>query len=343
MTVHTFNSFKSSLDVLNPLYIYSKEQAQQSIDHMEISTFVLPYQPLTRRDLSPVAWRARRPMAGEASMPAATLALVLILGLAAARGWGLRLSSVEVPPVVASGSRVVLTCSYEHSEELPQALYSVKWYRGVDQFYEYLPGRSPAMKVFPVEDIEVDETHSNLTSVVLTGVTRGSSGTYRCEVLGDKPYFETDDHAQNMTVVDVPAWGPHITGVSHGMRVNPDDIVNAQCELDLSDPPADFTWLVNHREPPSPFQVSQGRPTGKDNRLVQMSELKILPSKSSFERGAMTISCEVRVSTVYQRTVNVSLINANWPQPAGVGWFSAGTSARPCLGVILGLLLLRLL
>lgn len=70
---------------------------------------------------------------------------------------------------------------------------------------------------------------------------------------------------------DVPAWGPHITGVSHGMRVNPDDVVNAQCELDLSDPPADFTWFVNHKEPPSPFQVSQGRPTGKDNRLVQMS------------------------------------------------------------------------
>lgn len=79
-----------------------------------------------------------------------------VLLFALSQGWGLRLSSVEVPPVVASGSRVVLTCSYEHSEELPQALYSVKWYRGVDQFYEYLPGRSPAMKVFPVEDIEVD-------------------------------------------------------------------------------------------------------------------------------------------------------------------------------------------
>ncbi|XP_042869560.1 uncharacterized protein LOC122251594 [Penaeus japonicus] len=282
-------------------------------------------------------------MAGEASMPAAPLALVLVLALAAARGWGLRLSSVVVPPVVASGSRVVLTCSYEHSEELPQALYSVKWYRGVDQFYEFLPGRSPAMKVFPMEDIEVDETHSNLTSVVLVGVTRGSSGTYRCEVLGDKPYFETDDHAQNMTVVDVPTWGPHITGVSHGMRVKPDDVITAQCEVDASDPPADFTWLVNHREPTARFHVSQGGPTTKADQPVQMSVLEILPSKSFFERGAMTITCEVRVSTVFQRAVNVSLIDANWPQPAGVGLFSAGMSTSPSFGVTLGILVLRLL
>lgn len=74
---------------------------------------------------------------------------------------------MEVPPVVASGSRVVLTCSYEHSEELPQALYSVKWYRGVDQFYEYLPGRSPAMKVFPVEDIEVDVSNLHFVDFCL--------------------------------------------------------------------------------------------------------------------------------------------------------------------------------
>lgn len=38
-------------------------------------------------------------------------------------------------------------------------------------------------------------------SVRLKGVTRGTSGTFRCEVMGDKPYFETDDHAANMTVV----------------------------------------------------------------------------------------------------------------------------------------------
>lgn len=52
----------------------------------EISTVVPPPQPSIRRDLSPVAWRARRPKAGEVSMPAAPLALVLVLGLAAARG-----------------------------------------------------------------------------------------------------------------------------------------------------------------------------------------------------------------------------------------------------------------
>lgn len=37
--------------------------------------------------------------------------------------------------------------------------------------------------------------------MLLKGVTRASSGTFRCEVMGDKPLFETDDKAKNMTVV----------------------------------------------------------------------------------------------------------------------------------------------
>lgn len=39
------------------------------------------------------------------------------------------------------------------------------------------------------------------SSVVLTNVDEQTSGVFRCEVMGDKPYFETDSKNAAMTVV----------------------------------------------------------------------------------------------------------------------------------------------
>ncbi|XP_042222266.1 uncharacterized protein LOC121866565, partial [Homarus americanus] len=131
------------------------------------------------------------------------LRVLLFLGLAN-KGCTLRVSGVLVPPVVVSGTTVELECNYHHSLDRPDPLYSVKWYRDVNQFYEYIPKRKPPIRVFPVPHINVDESHSTREKVRLTGVTRETSGSFRCEVMGDKPFFETDDHTVNMTVVDVP-------------------------------------------------------------------------------------------------------------------------------------------
>ena len=60
-----------------------------------------------------------------------------------------------MPPVVVSGSAVDLTCHYHHSTDRPDPLYSIKWYRDVNQFYEYIPRRKPPIRVYPLPHIHV--------------------------------------------------------------------------------------------------------------------------------------------------------------------------------------------
>ncbi|KAK8747668.1 hypothetical protein OTU49_016525, partial [Cherax quadricarinatus] len=271
---------------------------------------------------------------------AAAAALLLLLLALTDTGWSLRVSGVTVPSVVVSGSAVQLVCHYEHTTDRPDPLYSVKWYKDVNQFYEYIPKRDQPVRVYPLPHIHVDEQGSSGASVRLTGVTRGTSGTFRCEVMGDKPYFETDDHAVNMSVVEIPLWGPEVNGGIQGVtesasvvegagageraRVRPGDLVTARCLVGHSDPPADITWTLNSASPPSHARLQRFLQTDHRGRTIQVSEVEVEVREAWLRRGALTLSCRVRVSSVYYKTANITFIHADHPQPAGFGWFSSG-------------------
>jgi hypothetical protein len=57
------------------------------------------------------------------------------------------------PPVVRLGGEATLLCLYDLEGE---PLYSVKWYRGNQEFYRYVPKESPPGRAFPFEGIVVD-------------------------------------------------------------------------------------------------------------------------------------------------------------------------------------------
>ncbi|KAG7174867.1 hypothetical protein Hamer_G028689 [Homarus americanus] len=261
---------------------------------------------------------------------AVALRLLLFTSLAA-KSCTLRVSGVLVPPVVVSGTTVELECNYHHSLDRPDPLYSVKWYRDVNQFYEYIPKRKPPIRVFPVPHINVDESHSTREKVRLTGVTRETSGSFRCEVMGDKPFFETDDHTVNMTVVDVPLWGPEVWGVAQGDKVRPGEHLVARCQVGDSDPPAEISWTVNSEAAPTFAHLPRSLGRDQRGRPLQVSELRVTVTEEWLARGAVTLGCQVTVSSVYHKSVNVTLFDADWPQPAEFGWFSSGSSpSSPC-------------
>lgn len=71
--------------------------------------------------------------------------------------------------MVVSGSSVQLVCDYEYNREGEDPLYSVKWYRDVNQFYEYIPKREPQVRVYPLPNLHVDVS-------VLWGKGKGGEG-----------------------------------------------------------------------------------------------------------------------------------------------------------------------
>uniref|UniRef100_A0A182NCR8 Ig-like domain-containing protein n=1 Tax=Anopheles dirus TaxID=7168 RepID=A0A182NCR8_9DIPT len=67
------------------------------------------------------------------------------------------------PPAVRRGQHATLRCLYDLDDS---PLYSVKFYRGLREFYRYSPGQQPSKKIFPFPGINVDNH---------TGLVEGSS------------------------------------------------------------------------------------------------------------------------------------------------------------------------
>ncbi|KOB75123.1 putative neural cell adhesion molecule l1, partial [Operophtera brumata] len=101
---------------------------------------------------------------------------------------GLRTTELRVIPRVAQrGRNVTLACLYELQEDY--GIYSVKWYKGTQEFYRYSPLDTPSTKVSNVAGIKVDRFNSNETHVILLRVAPNQSGNYSCEVIQNAPSY----------------------------------------------------------------------------------------------------------------------------------------------------------
>ncbi|XP_023288765.1 uncharacterized protein LOC105698953 [Orussus abietinus] len=91
-----------------------------------------------------------------------------------------------------------MACLYDLESD---TLYVVKWYKGQQEFFRYLPKEMPPMTVFSPLGDKVDTAQSNNHHVVLTNVQPDLAGKYRCEVSADFPTFHTEMVSSYMHVV----------------------------------------------------------------------------------------------------------------------------------------------
>ncbi|XP_046389572.1 uncharacterized protein LOC124158492 isoform X2 [Ischnura elegans] len=159
---------------------------------------------------------------------------------------GLRDVRIEVPEAVRRGDRAKLSCHYD-LEGSP--LYSIKWYRGDEEFYRYVPKESPPSKVFPQLGVNVDVSQSNNRTVVLSDVQLELTGIYKCEVSADAPYFHTDIKAASMVVVDLPDDTPIVR--TEKTRYSSGERIRANCTSPSSFPAANLTWFLNGKQVPA--------------------------------------------------------------------------------------------
>ncbi|KAG8226561.1 hypothetical protein J437_LFUL000644 [Ladona fulva] len=92
----------------------------------------------------------------------------------------LRNVRISVPEAVRRGETARLSCDYD-LEMAP--LYSIKWYRGDEEFYRYVPKEAPPTQVFPLAGISVDVLlygSSCLTIAVVHRLLPGKT-TYMCK------------------------------------------------------------------------------------------------------------------------------------------------------------------
>ncbi|XP_037775798.1 uncharacterized protein LOC119572915 [Penaeus monodon] len=168
------------------------------------------------------------------------LVLVILLVFSLTGSESVKVLDIEVPQQVRSGETVDLRCHYDLEGA---SLYSLNWWRGTEQFYQFSPNSPEQTTVYASRGITVDRQRSGQDVVVLVNVSRASAGRYKCEVLADHPSFEKDSEIANMDVIDVPTDSPSVVLRRH--QWSPGEILEANCTSPGARPPPELHWYIN--------------------------------------------------------------------------------------------------
>ncbi|XP_030748065.1 uncharacterized protein LOC115876433 [Sitophilus oryzae] len=214
------------------------------------------------------------------------------------------------PQIVQYLSHSTLRCFYDLEDDI---LYSVKWYRGLHEFYRYTPREHPSTKVFPFEGITVDESNSNSTQVVLRSIEFNLSGNFSCEITTDLPHMVTGIDTQWMIVIQLPEFSPQI---SVGRNVlDSGDVLRANCSSPPSRPPVTLQFKLNDlmvaQNDPFPFRKTQ------EKSWSDLS-LDLLLSDIHFDNGRLVLRCIAVLPDIYYDEVELELESARNPVPQRV-------------------------
>ncbi|XP_047507411.1 uncharacterized protein LOC125051242 [Pieris napi] len=214
---------------------------------------------------------------------------------------GLRDIQLSVPEAVGVGSSAILGCRW--ALDTGEALYTVKWYHGAQEFFRFVPKELPNTRVFSQTGISVDISRSGAQQVVLRGATRGLSGRYRCEVSADAPFFHTVYKSAYMRVVELPDSQPIVRAQKSWYSIG--DMLRANCTSPAADPPANLTWLLNGYEvkgldipPPDAYrkQVISDASLEDANRIIF----------SPWDTGEESVTVDVRIDDIYEGTTRAT-------------------------------------
>ncbi|XP_075218204.1 uncharacterized protein LOC142322993 [Lycorma delicatula] len=156
---------------------------------------------------------------------------------------GLTGVKISLPAAVSPGDTATLVCHYDLEGE---PLYTIKWYKGREEFYRYVPKEHPETQVFPLPGIDVDVGMSGDGRVVLREVSSELTGKYRCEVSADAPNFHTKVVSAHMRVVKKLEGDPML--VLEKTRYTVGDMLRGNCTSPAHIPSANLTVFINGRK-----------------------------------------------------------------------------------------------
>ncbi|XP_075220950.1 uncharacterized protein LOC142324143 [Lycorma delicatula] len=221
--------------------------------------------------------------------------LVTILLITTGGVHGLRDVELKVPAAVSPGDTVTLICRYDLEGE---PLYTVKWYKGREEFYRYIPKEHPHTLVFPLPAVNVDMSKSGADKVVLMGVSTELAGKYRCEVSADAPNFHTQVVSAHMQVVDKLVGDPEL--ILEKSRYAVGDTLRGNCTSPPHIPPANVTVLLNGRKVQPSFLYRWKQEDGKSITRIGL-ESKVTHA------GKLHVLCIADLYNVFKTQSEVTL------------------------------------
>ncbi|CAO1427951.1 unnamed protein product, partial [Diamesa hyperborea] len=245
------------------------------------------------------------------------------------------------PMAVRRGQSATLRCLYD-LEGAP--LLSVKFYRGLHEFYRYSPTDSPKKKVFAFPGINVNMLLSNGSQVVIQNVGFGLSGSFSCEITADAPSFSTATANVQMQVVELPETRPSLW-TEHD-RYEPGDVLRANCSSPPSRPQAELTLTINnivvYSADTQYFKTIEGLTASKSNMRLQLQSVHFGGGPVMNGGGQLILRCTAQIGNFYQEYAEKEL-GVPQKDPIPARGFSPTSAVYLLLLTMLLLLLLLLL
>jgi len=229
--------------------------------------------------------------------------------------------------VVRLKEDIEVTCSFKLQDE--ETLYSIKLYKGRQEFLHFVPAFKPPYKVFSTKGVSVlwsnltlgeldlhyqgaspfqygnidgnlsttDFTNGQLI-VGLSSVTLFSSGLYGCEVSADFPEYDTDIRRAHLHVFVPPESRPVVSGLAE--RYKSGERVNLTCVNRATYPAANLSWFISGRKA-SPSWVSPTRvATEETSRLLSSYSRLNMPAKDK-----AVVKCVASILTSFWQSEDV--------------------------------------
>ncbi|XP_068230827.1 uncharacterized protein [Palaemon carinicauda] len=261
---------------------------------------------------------------------------VLLLALGAAHlacATNITAMEVRVPRVAYVGEDVELECFFPLLD--PVDLYSVRWWRDNDQFYQFIPKSPEPKHKFDVRGINVDKPSSSEFKVTLRYLTLSSSGAFTCEIISDEN-FETFRKAVNMTVIDPPDgsvdgyFGPVIEApgwIGMGpLEVAGDQTVEALCISKRSNPPVTLSWYINGTKI---FKDElQSETYHHEDEDVYTSKLLLVFSAEGLwdSQGRILLQCSADIPNLFHGSAVLEVHNPELRKTQLSGFLSGGST-----------------
>ncbi|XP_046674543.1 uncharacterized protein LOC124363338 [Homalodisca vitripennis] len=216
---------------------------------------------------------------------------------------GLKEVVLKVPLAVLTGSTATLVCHYDLEGD---PLYTVKWYKGREEFFRYVPKEHPHTRVFALPGVFVDVSESGPDRVTLRDVQKQLAGRYRCEVSTDAPDFHTQVVSAQVQVVELPEGSPSVAVEKNSYALG--DILRANCTAPWAALPLNLTWLINgHKVNESILHTVD----------VNVTTVGLQTEVNKFQGGKLRLQCLAQLYDVYM-TVQEVWLDEDRPRLASV-------------------------
>ncbi|CAB3253039.1 unnamed protein product [Arctia plantaginis] len=224
---------------------------------------------------------------------------------------------LEVPRYGDPHHEANLVCHYVSELDDP-ALHSVKWYRGSNEIFRFMPGQQPSTRTFNSTAGGVSKGTCNLNSCAISVVlprTYNTKLSFTCEVSTEGPRFAVAKQTKNLTIAVTLKEDPVILGVPGTVQLGEDVLLN--CTSQPAMPPANIMWYIDGRPEVShtePWLVNNTQVSAA-NEFGLRSSWRSLKLRVATTKGYMALRCEATQPTFppYTRSTNKTLEIARSP------------------------------